>query len=268
MVSEENTDTVIHLPSLFPPIDSKRKEFYDNYLGLYVYKITTFTPDPIDNPKDLICVVIFEEFCELAYIRPIKDTIWTRITGMERVLFDDVIYFNDKFYALTYKGKLTSFDATDPLESEIKLETDENPSNEEKDLIPYKRYLIKSHEGELLQVQRYKDCDRDLNHVTKKFKVFKLTPDESRWVEMKSLGYVAIFLGDNSSTSIMASNFAGCQGNCIYFTHDKDTLTFGTHGPSDMGMYNIESQSFTSFSNIDAEIIAKMEGEPIWVVPS
>lgn len=104
--------------------------------------------------------------------------------------------------------------------------------------------------------------------MTKKIEVFKLSVDELRWVEIKSLGDVALFLGDNnSSISVMASNFVGCEfGNCIYFTHDKDTLPLGIHGPSDMGVCDLESQRISSFA-IDAEIIAKMQGAPIWVVP-
>ncbi|GMN44641.1 hypothetical protein TIFTF001_013835 [Ficus carica] len=36
--------------------------------------VTTFTPDPVTIPNDLIVAVIFDEFCELAYIKPAKDT--------------------------------------------------------------------------------------------------------------------------------------------------------------------------------------------------
>ena len=92
-----------------------------------------------------------------------------------------------------------------------------------------------------------------------------LMDQEDHGVETKNLGDVALFLGENSSMSVMASNIAGCQGNCIYFSPIKGGFSTPTYEPKDMGVYNLESGTITSFA-IDPEIIAKFYiRSPIWV---
>lgn len=103
--------------------------------------------------------------------------------------------------------------------------------------------------------------------MTKKFKVFKLSFDGPRWIETKNLGDMALFLGDNSSISVLASNFAGCQRNCIYFTQDRNSVTLGNLGPKDLGVYDLESGSLTTCFTIDATIFPKVRRRPIWIVP-
>ena len=124
--------------------------------------------------------------------------------------------------------------------------------------------------GELWQVGRYADKDvpsPDFNPVTKKFRVFKLCFDGPRWIEMKNLGDVSLFLGDNSSISIIASKY-GCQRNCIYFTQDKNTLPLGCCGPWDFGVYDLETKSLSPRFTIDSTTVTRMRQAPIWVVPA
>lgn len=70
------------------------------------------------------------------------------------------------------------------------------------------------------------------------------------WIEMKNLDDNALFLGDNSSISILASNFPGCQRNSIYFSHDKDDVSLSKQGR------NLQSGRITSFGR-DGEIFAQ-----------
>ena len=101
-----------------------------------------------------------------------------------------------------------------------------------------------------------------------KFKVFKLNLEGPRWVKIKNLGEVALVLGNSSFLSIIASNFDKCQHSCIYFTHHEDELGNGSHGPCDVGVYNIESGSFTWNFTMNLDVIAKMvERPPIWLLP-
>ena len=82
------------------------------------------------------------------------------------------------------------------------------------------------------------------------------------WIEMKNLSANALFLGDNSSISILTSNFLGCQRNSIYFTHDKDDASLSKQG------HNLQSGRITSFG-LDGEIFAKMRPRgPIFIVPT
>ena len=54
--------------------------------------------------------------------------------------------------------------------------------------------------GELLQVERLLKMVDGLIHSTKVFTVYKIDFDMGRWVETKSLGSAALFLGNNTST--------------------------------------------------------------------
>ncbi|KAH7839194.1 hypothetical protein Vadar_000958 [Vaccinium darrowii] len=40
------------------------------------------------------------------------------------------------------------------------------------------------------------------------------------WKDKKSLGDIALFMGDNASISLQASKFSSIKANCIYYTDD------------------------------------------------
>ncbi|KAL5569242.1 hypothetical protein UlMin_025817 [Ulmus minor] len=242
---------------------------------------TIFTTDPVGNPDDLTIIVIYGGYRQLASIRLGKDNKWTHITDTH-IPFDDVVYYNNQFYAITMKGKVLSFDATNPTNLNIKVITEEIPKdNEEKEYLG-SRSLVESC-GELLMVERYsyvfdtgdcensedcEDCEDSFDRFTVKFKIYKLSLNGQRWVEVKNLGDVALFLGDNSSLSIIASNFDGCLGNCIYFTHDDDTTGYGPLGPCDLGIYSVARGLFNWNFSMNSNVIAEMfERPPIWLVP-
>lgn len=105
------------------------------------------------------------------------------------------------------------------------------------------------------------------------FRVFRLDFEgvKGKWVEIKSLGEASLFLGDNSSISVLASNFAGCQPNCIYFTHDEDGLLdtlFNIVSVCDLGIYEVESKSFKFHYTMDLAALKMARRPPIWVVPT
>lgn len=66
--SENIENMTIQLPPSFLPEDGL--EHNARCREIYVFKMTTITPDPVTNPKDIVIVVIFGEYCCLAYIRP------------------------------------------------------------------------------------------------------------------------------------------------------------------------------------------------------
>lgn len=121
------------------------------------------------------------------------------------------------------------------------------------------------------------DIEDDKTQVTYEFKIFELDYEKGKWSAKKTLGDVALFLGDNSSISVLASKFPGCQQNCIYFSHDNARVAndVGPHGPHDFGVYNVASGSFHfGVFNITSEsgtcirkLIKKSRSPPIWVVP-
>uniref|UniRef100_A0A2P2IN08 F-box domain-containing protein n=1 Tax=Rhizophora mucronata TaxID=61149 RepID=A0A2P2IN08_RHIMU len=60
-----------------------------------------------------------------------------------------------------------------------------------------------------------------LGRITPKavdFRVYKLDEERATWVNVKSLGDRAFFLGVDCSFSVSSKEFAAGKGNCIYFT--------------------------------------------------
>ncbi|KAL6211118.1 hypothetical protein ACLB2K_016346 [Fragaria x ananassa] len=64
---------------------------------------------------------------------------------------------------------------------------------------------------------------------TRCFTVYKLDPDNSKFRRVQDLGDQILFLAeDNSSLSLLASDFKDLRGNCIYFaTRGKEYATIG-----------------------------------------
>lgn len=270
----------IHLPCLFPP---HLEDDYDpdgiEYPNLHAFHIvkSLLTADPLAYPNECTLVVIFSDMLELASFRIAKDTTWTRINtyvdeNEQKHLppIDDICHYNNQIYAIDCHGVLRSFDvSTNSCYPTVKLVTRHTRSF----ISGYAdcRYLVKSCEGELLQVQRYEKWrEEDGGRETKKFRIFKLDFIKAKWIKKSSLGDVALFLGDNSSISVLASNFIGCQRNTIYFTHDRDyTEGLDIAMICDIGIYNVESKKFKLHYNIDSDVLRKMHKRPpIWVVPT
>ncbi|PON31658.1 hypothetical protein PanWU01x14_368110 [Parasponia andersonii] len=252
--------------------------------------MTTFTPNQVAIPNDLIVVVIYGH-PRVAFIRPARDSTWTSIIDDN---YDDIVYYKDQFYAITtqHTGILVSFDVTNSSKSNVIVteeifshneegveEQEDDDDDEEEEIFSYNEeeedegflyrvYLVESIGGDLLKVKRWQNYDN--YRVTRSFTVFKLgLADVPRWLKVDSLGDEALFLGDNSSIYVLASNFGGCQKNCIYFTDDKTESSLHNHGPWDLGIFNLETGVCERGLNIDGAIIAKMDGRiPIWIVPT
>ena len=125
-------------------------------------------------------------------------------------------------------------------------------------------------EKDLLQVRRFMKWNSNYIRTTTRFKVYKLDFSGSRWVRLKGIGNISLFLGDNSSISVLASNFKGrVKPNSIYFTYDLDTVRMSTPSPSDLGIYDIERKKFEFRFTMDDKFIAKMSKQPpIWFIPT
>lgn len=266
MVHENSTK--IHLPCLFPPeMDEENPESFREFVqdcGYHVFK-ATITADPLTNPDDYMVVVIFRYSLELAFIRPAIDSKWTKVDLDQRGIFD-ILFHNNKLYVLKLEDELLSYDILGPSKSHVTLieHTDHRDGY-------VKPYLVTSSEGDVLQVKRYLKRDKKTAtiRVTTRFRVFKLA--KSRWIEITSLADGAMFLGDNSSVYVRASNFVGCKSNCIYFSHDFDVVV--TRGPPDnshcdSGVFNLEDESFENFKFSYEELSSLTPQPPIWVVPT
>ncbi|XP_034203893.1 putative F-box protein At5g55150 [Prunus dulcis] len=182
--------------------------------------------DPISNANDCIVVVIYGPSYELAFIR-LGDSKWTYFDG-SCYIFEDIAQIGDKNLYI-------------------------------------KAYLVGSNEEELLLVHRYSTFTCQCR-VTNGFRLFKMDDDKYTWIEKNDLGDFALFVGDNSSISVVASKIQGCESNCIYFYDDND-LTKRDRSFTDFGVYNIKSQRILKPARI-MTLMKKLKQPPIWFLPS
>ncbi|MBA0801304.1 hypothetical protein Gohar_011677 [Gossypium harknessii] len=96
------------------------------------------------------------------------------------------------------------------------------------------------------------------------------------WREMKNIGDCALFVGDNISLSAVASDFCGCQSNCIYFIDDYENFLFPSmvlensyalKNTKDVGVYNMETRSFTPY-DIAKDDVWLADTTKLRIVPS
>ena len=121
------------------------------------------------------------------------------------------------FYVVDNRGKIFYADVKNSTDDEFyKLRWIPSPS----DLYKSVQYLVESPEGDLLRVVKNKG----------KFFIYKLVwfSRDPRWEEVMDLGDVAIFLGENHSISVTASDFPGCEANSIYFC-ECNTLFYSSY---------------------------------------
>ncbi|XP_068331736.1 uncharacterized protein [Pyrus communis] len=145
--------------------------------------------------------------------------------------------------------------------------------NQENYLI--KGYLVESTNGDLLHVRRFLK-EEAKEFWTEGFHVYKLVfkgKDESavEQVEVKSIGGEAIFVGDNYSMSVLASDRPGLQPNCIYYTDDLEEVAgkptyFNYKGPSDMGIFNLEDETIARHYSSSPRSITNNPAA-FWIVP-
>ncbi|XP_004288821.1 PREDICTED: putative F-box protein At4g17565-like [Fragaria vesca subsp. vesca] len=266
----ERSNSLIRLPPLMPP-------GWENWLTSsytlenYVFK-ATISADPISNPEDCIVMVTHMDRLELAFIRLGKDTTWTYMDGSDNIvpgcrMIQEVIYIEQTFYAVGYFNELLSFDVTSQSYSEIHVIVPED-----KPIGQVKRYIFVGEGKKLFMVQRYTDYveveEGFHDRVTKKFRVFELNSAKGEWVEKNSLGDIAVFVGDNSSISVLPSNLSGCQSDCIYFNQDRDHIAY-LLPPHDFGAYNVPEKSCLQTYPAHVEKLIKRSRQlPIWVIPT
>ncbi|KAL6205694.1 hypothetical protein ACLB2K_022948 [Fragaria x ananassa] len=261
-------NSIIRLPALeLLKADEKFRAKWTKFCDYYVVK-ATLSADPISNSKDCVVVVIHEDIRKMAFIRLEKDTSWTYIKeGVQDM--EDVVYVKNKLYTVDVFDQLHYFAATTEPESfDIS-----NITRSFKQQGMIKKYLVEvSGYKEPLMVKRYMyfEPDRGYNligrRMTQKFEVFRFDADGYKWTEINSIGDVALFVGD-ATTSVLASDFSGYLPNCIYFVHDWDRHRYhhGSRGPRNFGVYNISIKGFLKTGTTAASLMRMSNRTPIWI---
>ncbi|XP_059635619.1 uncharacterized protein LOC132277790 [Cornus florida] len=193
----------------------------------------TLSANPVSFPNDCIISAIYGGNKRLTFIQP-GDKAWTYIDRERYTLIFDVIYYKGQIFAVDYWNGIIMVD-------------------------------LNTRVGENYD-------DDDFQHKTDDCLVFKVILqkiNEEGWpeqVEVKSLDGDTLFLGDNHSVCVSASKWPGCQPNSIYYTDDYiDVKSHLPHGRRDIGIFNVENDSFGTHYILDPS--HKHMPPSIWIVP-
>lgn len=220
-----------------------------------------------NNNKNFIALAILLQPDILAYCKN-GDQSWTLLHSA-RFFCEDVIYHKDLFYAVDKQGAIVVCDlhSESPSVSIIRMPIESRGD---------RRYLVNSGD-ELLMVTRYVELHYDgiapysLNafYKTVRFEVFRMVWSGPRWEKVTSLGDRMLFVGENSSFSLPASDFPGCLGNSIYFTDDDCEFNLDSDlGEYDLGIFKIWDGSIEPLPCYQRNPHSQVHGPPIWVTPN
>ncbi|RYQ87188.1 uncharacterized protein [Arachis hypogaea] len=203
-----------------------------------IWKIVISSPPDND---DFMAVVIYGE-CGNLDVYKLNDKRLTHIL-MEEIssFFQDVIFFQDKIYAVDFDTNLYEFDK--------KVIMDELWKKSRPQLVPplssvggiceapppaklamyyncsMNKYVIGCVDGSLLMIVKYDSWVMEMSHICNKFDVFKLNKNSKEWSRIHSLEDFAVMIGYNLSVQMFLGNFSYCKGNHIYYTDTKWSCT-------------------------------------------
>ncbi|KAF5177001.1 Ubiquitin-protein ligase protein [Thalictrum thalictroides] len=267
--------TQIPLPSQYTLPDQWPMEFEEDYTlyhvrNGFIKKIVLSTPPKSQSNNShidldgVVAMVIFGSQRQLAIARP-GDKSWvpvqTQIPAVAAV--DNVIFFNNRFYSVNCRGKVAFYDIDcNPPQATLVL-------GDFKDACSVEKYYLVEWLGELLLVAKYCDIlDDEPYYDTVKFEVYKLDFDNLAWEEVKSLGQHSLFLGFNTSRSLLASDSTSTfRRNCIYFTDDNSMhyIGVGVEGGHDMGVFDLEDGTITPHYTGKS---TSFHSPPLWIIPN
>lgn len=209
-VFELGQEYVLHYVH-FRPLGNSLGDAGNLYMEKVVFK-------NLDSKSDDFALLTIHVSGKLAMFKS-GDKRWSIVNDMPSP-YDDVILFNDSFYAVDGTGRAVTI----ALCLDVSLVANPVFGGD-------KKFLVES-KGELLMVDKYltmisvtdfsdedyyEPFDGIMGERTVKFNVYKLDGGGQKWVEVKNLGDQVLFLGDDCTFSASAFDLSGCK-NCIFFT--------------------------------------------------
>ncbi|KAL6220763.1 hypothetical protein ACLB2K_008519 [Fragaria x ananassa] len=170
--------------------------------------------------------------------------------------FDDVIFYQGKFYAVSNYGRTvvrhsSSKDLTEiasPIFSSSCDKKQKKKTKKKKQNKKYKtrKFLVESF-GELLCVHRagcaYVGEGGSVDKMLQtgvKFKVYRLDQNSGEWIVLQAsdLKRRILFVGEDFSFSVSARDFPGCPGSYIYFCYEYEKYPHEIC--SGIGVFNLD----------------------------
>ncbi|KAL5721522.1 hypothetical protein ACHQM5_005159 [Ranunculus cassubicifolius] len=204
-------------------------------------------------------MVVYAAQSKLAIARP-GDQSWTPIPTETRARVDDAIFFRGQFCSIHRRGNVTAFHIDSSPPSAVAMICDF------KDLYSVGKYYLVEWLGNLLLVTRnFSRYNKEPFYETKRFEVYMYDFDNNAWEEVRSLGQHSLFLGFNTSVSMLISDYSPFKKNCIYFT---DNYTMGycgndAEGGRDMGVFNLDDRTIEPHYD---GMSTSFHSPPLWII--
>ncbi|PIA56614.1 hypothetical protein AQUCO_00700753v1 [Aquilegia coerulea] len=219
------------------------------------------------SSKDCIVMAIHHHWRKLAIARP-GDRYWATVYTPKN-LFEDIIFYKEQFYAVNHRGIVMVCDIGDGQHSPTaSMLTQRLPQSM---LSHYQVKYLVEWSGELLMVIKTMMKKRKRKKLplykTENFDVYRLDFTERKWEELNNLGKYCLFLGFNTSISILPDNYSGgLKKNCIYFTDDFTFRYRGNDilGGSDMGVFDLEDKTIRPHYK---GVSTCYYSPPLWLIP-
>ncbi|PIA43349.1 hypothetical protein AQUCO_01900018v1 [Aquilegia coerulea] len=256
---KEDEKSIVHLINPFLSVNNNIElpvlpylEYEGVNLDGFLIK-AVLSANPLLSPN-FIVMAIYGELRALAFYKS-GDSAWTSL-GSEYTDIEDVIYCRDRFYAVDFDGILWACNVNTPHNIMSKIAPQFGRCNHK----IRTHYIVESLE-DLLQVIKvgyrgeYGVCP------TIGFIVFKLDLVELKWFEVMNLSGQTLFLGENTSLSLLASDYPQCRPNSIYYTDVNFVPSKRVH---DVGVFNFENGTIELYHELKGRIFSP----PIWIEPT
>ncbi|BFG15392.1 hypothetical protein CerSpe_016660 [Prunus speciosa] len=189
--------------------------------------------DPTLNPDSYMVVALYRHLSGLAFTKGGRKY-WIQLSR-EYPGVMDAIFYKSQVLAVLKCGTILSLDINRWSMKTKYFNQRERSFSGSAD----EAYLVESTKGDLLHVRRLpKDDHGDRGE---RFMVYKLVFNETggsvQQVEMKSIGDEVMFLSEDCSISVLASNFPQCQPNSIYYMDFRR--------PTEINNFNLEDETIT-----------------------
>uniref|UniRef100_A0A1D1XE20 F-box protein SKIP23 n=1 Tax=Anthurium amnicola TaxID=1678845 RepID=A0A1D1XE20_9ARAE len=214
---------------------------------VYVEK-AVLAMDPSSDPGSTVVLLLLHDLAGLVYAKP-GDQAWTVLPTPPGVdSFKDVVYHDGFFYGLSYNYEMVVtidiFSGNRPIVEKYEQPVSEWTHCGGSYLVVVPLGVI----GVILQVTRTTTRDSGPRR-TVSFHVFAFVPGEvNKWVEVRALPGISLFLDGNCSTALYTSSVPGkSRSNCIYFGHDDrypGYLHTTAFSDRDFGLFRLEDKAF------------------------